>query len=67
MFEYFEKLGVEYKIVEENIYGIVKEKILEGKIICLLCFRFCRGIFYRIVMELGAMKIVLGYYRDDIL
>lgn len=29
--EYLEKLGVEYKIVEENTYGIVKEKISEGK------------------------------------
>ena len=29
--EYLDKLGVEYKIVEENTYGIVKEKIPEGK------------------------------------
>ncbi len=29
--EYLEKLGVEYKIVEENTYGIVKEKIRKGK------------------------------------
>ncbi|VTM55299.1 tRNA(Cytosine32)-2-thiocytidine synthetase [Klebsiella pneumoniae] len=28
---YLEQLGVEYKIVEENTYGIVKEKIPEGK------------------------------------
>lgn len=31
------KLGVEYKIVEENTYGIVKEKIPEGKTTCSLC------------------------------
>lgn len=29
--EYLSSLGVEYKIVEENTYGIVKEKIPEGK------------------------------------
>jgi tRNA 2-thiocytidine biosynthesis protein TtcA len=29
--EYLETLGVEYKIVEENTYGIVKEKSLKGK------------------------------------
>ena len=29
--EYLESIGVEYKIVEENTYGIVKEKIPEGK------------------------------------
>lgn len=28
---YLDKLGVEYKIVEENTYGIVKEKFLKGK------------------------------------
>jgi len=38
--EYLEKLGVEYKIVEENTYGIVKEKIPEGKTTCSLCSRF---------------------------
>ena len=32
--EYLENLGVEYKIVEENTYGIVKEKIPEGKTTC---------------------------------
>lgn len=67
MLEYFEKLGVEYKIVEENTYGIVKEKILEGKTTCLLCFCLCRGIFYCTATELGATKIALGYYCDDIL
>lgn len=38
--EYLEKLGVEYKIVEENTYGIVKEKIPEGKPLahCVLAF-----------------------------
>lgn len=29
--EYLENTGVEYKIVEENTYGIVKEKILRAK------------------------------------
>jgi len=28
--EYLESIGVEYKIVEENTYGIVKEKIPEA-------------------------------------
>lgn len=38
--EYLETLGVEYKIVEENTYGIVKEKIPEGKPLahCVLVF-----------------------------
>ncbi len=40
---YLEQLGVEYKIVEENTYGIVKEKIPEGKPPAR-CARVCVGV-----------------------
>jgi len=63
---YFERIGVRYRIVEEDTYSVVKRVLEPGQTMCGLCSRLRRGVLYRVASELGADKIALGHHRDDI-
>lgn len=65
--EYLDTLDIDYHIVEQDTYSIVKDKIPEGKTTCGLCSRLRRGILYSFAEEIGATKIALGHHQDDII
>ena len=64
---YLESLGVDYHILNQDTYSVVKRVIPEGKTMCGLCSRLRRGALYSFAREQGFTKIALGHHRDDLI
>lgn len=63
--DFLSNLGVEYKILEEDTYSVVKELTPAGKTTCPICSRLRRGILYNYAQKISATKIALGHHLDD--
>jgi len=64
--DYLRSLGVDYHVIEQDTYSVVKRLIPEGRTMCSLCSRMRRGALYRYAAENGITKVALGHHRDDI-
>jgi len=64
--DYLSHKGVEFEIIEQDTYGVVKRAVRPGKSYCGLCSRLRRGALYRYAAEHGVTKIALGHHREDI-
>jgi tRNA 2-thiocytidine biosynthesis protein TtcA len=64
--DYLRGLGVEFHVIEQDTYSVVKRVIPEGRTTCGLCSRLRRGALYRYARENGITRIALGHHRDDI-
>jgi tRNA 2-thiocytidine biosynthesis protein TtcA len=65
--DYLRALGVDFHIIEQDTYSVVKRLIPEGRTMCSLCSRMRRGALYRFAAENGITRIALGHHRDDII
>lgn len=64
--DYFNKVDIPFRVIEEDTYSLVREIVPQGKTYCGWCSRFRRGILYKFASAEGYNKIALGHHRDDI-
>lgn len=61
-----QELGVEYHIINSDIYQIVFEERKESNP-CSLCAKLRRGMLNTTALQLGCNKLALGHSSDDVI
>ncbi len=65
--QYFSQRGIDFSVINQDTYSVVKRVIPEGQTTCGLCSRLRRGALYNYAAQNGITKIALGHHRDDII
>jgi tRNA 2-thiocytidine biosynthesis protein TtcA len=64
---WMEEQGHDFRVVRQDTYRVVTEKLQPGETYCSLCARLRRGRLYQEAFEAGYDKIAFGHHRDDVL
>ncbi|MGL4338544.1 MAG: ATP-binding protein [Turicibacter sp.] len=64
--EFCEKHGIEYHLVDTQVYEILKLNATDdGKIPCSLCSKFKKAILINSAKEFGCNKVSMAHHADD--
>ncbi len=61
------RLGLEYRLVESDVFEVADAQTGEDETPCFLCARMRRGCLYRHAQALGCNKLALGHHYDDVI